>query len=447
MMSAEFRLEEHPVVLMRPRVVPPFGWVGHIPFAYLAVDLLRPACIVELGTHTGNSYLSMCQAVQALGLATRCFAVDTWEGDAHASVYGEQVYQSLRSRHDPRYGDFSRLMRSRFDDALQHFADGSIDLLHIDGLHTYEAVKHDFETWRPKLSDRAVVLLHDTAVQSSGFGVHQFFEELSRDHSCFGFNHSNGLGVVMVGDQVPDSFVAFMRRAQASPLAQRAFFEALATGLVDANGHAQGSIHEPQLLTCHLYYRCNGESFSDERKISIEVDAGEGVLDVRLQLPLGVSPDYLRVDPADFPGIYGLKKVWLRKGNAAEPAPLERLCDRLGHVQGELLPGTDVHGIRFASFDDDPNIEFEVGSELRDKVPDAAVEVTLRIDYEIVISEPAMRSLLERQALVDMRKLASARVEVQSMARDMSLRIEKLEQVVERLANRNIWSWMRRRRH
>jgi hypothetical protein len=116
-------------------------------------------------------------------------------------------------------------------------------------------------------------------------------------------------------------------------------------------------------------------------------------------------------------------------------------------VQGELLPGTDVHGIRFASFDDDPNIEFEVGSELRDKVPDAAVEVTLRIDYEIVISEPAMRSLLERQALVDMRKLASARVEVQSMARDMSLRIEKLEQVVERLANRNIWSWMRRRRH
>src|SRR5215469_12253130 len=112
-MSDGFRLEKHPIVLLQPSVVPPFGWIGHIPFAYLAVDLLRPECIVELGTHSGNSYLAMCQAVQRLNLATRCFAVDTWEGDSHAGQYGEQVYQSLRSRHDPRYGDFSSLIRAR----------------------------------------------------------------------------------------------------------------------------------------------------------------------------------------------------------------------------------------------------------------------------------------------------------------------------------------------
>jgi len=116
-MTADFRLQEHPLVLMRPRIVPPYGWVGHIPFAYLAVDLLRPANIVELGTHSGNSYLAFCQAVEALGLASRCTAVDTWQGDEHALHYGEQVYQSLRARHDPLYGQFSRLLRCRFDDA------------------------------------------------------------------------------------------------------------------------------------------------------------------------------------------------------------------------------------------------------------------------------------------------------------------------------------------
>ena len=50
-------------------------------------------------------------------------------------------------------------VRCTFAEALQHFPDGSVDLLHIDGRHFYEDVKEDYESWLPKLSDRAVVLL------------------------------------------------------------------------------------------------------------------------------------------------------------------------------------------------------------------------------------------------------------------------------------------------
>ena len=98
---------------------------------------------------------------------------------------------------------FSRLVRSTFDDALTKFADGSIDLLHIDGYHTYEAVRHDFESWLPKLSASAVVLLHDTNVREMDFGVWKFWQDLSRDYPCFAFLHGHGLGVVAVGRSLP----------------------------------------------------------------------------------------------------------------------------------------------------------------------------------------------------------------------------------------------------
>ncbi len=196
------RLLDHTVALARPlRGYTPYSfWHEHIPFAMYVVDVLRPRMLVELGAHYGVSYCAFCQAVKELGLDTRCYAVDTWKGDAHMSAYSEDVFADLRKHHDPLYGSFSTLLRCTFDEALEQFADGAIDLLHIDGYHTYEAVQHDFETWLPKLSPSAVVLLHDTNVRKDDYGVYRYYEELQRRYRCFDFLHGSGLGVVAFGD-------------------------------------------------------------------------------------------------------------------------------------------------------------------------------------------------------------------------------------------------------
>jgi O-antigen biosynthesis protein len=180
------------------------AWTEHVPFAFWLMKVLRPDCFVELGTERGVSYAAFCQAVDRLGVGARCYAVDTWRGDEHAGHYDESVYHQIAEVNDRRYRRFSSLLRSTFADALPYFSDGEIDLLHIDGLHTYDAVAEDFRTWRPKLSGRAVVLFHDTNVRRDDFGVWRLWQALAAEFPHFEFVHGHGLGVIGVGENLPE---------------------------------------------------------------------------------------------------------------------------------------------------------------------------------------------------------------------------------------------------
>lgn len=179
------------------------AWLEHAPFVFWLVDTLRPRSVVELGTHNGFSFLSMCQAAKATGLRTQIYAIDTWEGDEHAGFYSSEIHDLLKSELQAQYPDIGVMIRSRFDDARPQFKDGSVDLLHIDGRHKYEDVTEDFEIWKSSLSDRGVVLFHDTRVQRSDFGVWKFWKELKVQYPAFEFSHGNGLGVLMVGTKAP----------------------------------------------------------------------------------------------------------------------------------------------------------------------------------------------------------------------------------------------------
>ena len=199
------RFLSRPIVFQEPdRAVDPPSWLEHVPFAFWIVDSLRPSTLVELGTHSGNSYAGFAQAVQRLGLPTACYAVDTWRGDAHAGFYDERVFAEWSAYHDRHFAAFSSLIRSTFADAAAHFPLGSVDLLHSDGCHTYEAVCADLELWLPRLSRRGVLLLHDINVREGEFGVWRRWEELKAQFPSFEFLHGHGLGVLGVGADLPE---------------------------------------------------------------------------------------------------------------------------------------------------------------------------------------------------------------------------------------------------
>jgi len=163
-MNQDFNPLRSKQLFARPqRLLKESAWNEHVPFAMHLVELQSPRVVVELVTQFGASYCAFCQAVTETGVRASCYAVDTWTGDGHAGFYGNDVYENLKAHHK-QYESFSQLLRMTFDEALQQVPDKSVDLLHIDGLHTYEAVKRDYNSWLSKMSDRGIILFHDTVV-------------------------------------------------------------------------------------------------------------------------------------------------------------------------------------------------------------------------------------------------------------------------------------------
>ena len=178
-----------------PQYVGPSTWWQHVPIAHWLIAQHQPSKVVELGSHYGVSFFAFCEAAEAFSPKTFIYAVDTWAGDEHAGAYNNDVYGTVRKHWNTYHKHRARLVRSTFDEAAEHFPDASIDLLHIDGLHTYEAVKHDYETWLPKLSSDAVVIFHDINVRERNFGVWKLWEELKQNPDVFSAAVMNGHGL------------------------------------------------------------------------------------------------------------------------------------------------------------------------------------------------------------------------------------------------------------
>lgn len=241
------------------------AWHGHTIFAQWLVSILKPKMIVELGTHNGDSYFSFCQSVKKNKLSTKCFAVDTWKGEEHAGYYSEEVYKDVLHHNNENYSSFSTLIRKFFDDAVDDFKDNSIDLLHIDGLHTYEAVMNDFNTWKPKLTKNAIVLFHDISEVKEDFGVYKLWEELTEKYkNSFSFLHSHGLGVLGVGNSYPSDIKKMFSANWLQTKKYRQLFSDLSLLLNEPSERKRLSMQDKLI---NLYID-TGKGFSENEKLS-----------------------------------------------------------------------------------------------------------------------------------------------------------------------------------
>lgn len=178
-----------------PRIYGVGAWTSHLHFAYDLVAAMKPAVLVELGVDRGESYFAFCQSAAENQTGTRCFGIDTWRGDPHAGGYDETTFAQVSVHNRANYETFSTLIRASFDDAREEFEPESINLLHLDGLHTEAAVRHDVDSWLPRVRPGSVILLHDVDVHSRDFGVWRIWAELRERGRSWTFHDGPGLGV------------------------------------------------------------------------------------------------------------------------------------------------------------------------------------------------------------------------------------------------------------
>jgi hypothetical protein len=380
-----------------PRIQRYFGdhWSMHLPFAYELMRALKPRIFVELGVWKGESYFTFCQSAAEHMMRTRCYGIDTWRGDVHMGEHDPEIATEV-AKYNWRYSSFSELKPMTFMEALPEFADGSIDLLHIDGAHTYEDVKHDFESWLPKLSPHGVILFHDVMVRDYGCGVWKLWDEIARPKRSFVFEFGYGLGV-WTKQALTGKDPELLRRLFGANAAEKKRINeyyvtaaaALALWRAAGNRTAESELTAPLRIQI---FADQGAGFSEAAAMSSTL-APRGWQTIRFDHIERLRPKHgrpLRIDPVDRPALINISSIKIIRGadeallySAESAADFQQI-----KVSDGLLKHEEEGTLLLIATDADPQLF----------LPALDLPPTERCRLEIVLEpHPAPVSVLARQ--------------------------------------------------
>jgi predicted O-methyltransferase YrrM len=117
----------------------------------------RNKVIVEIGSYLGASSCFLAAGAQDMGSTVYC--IDTWGNDGMTE--GLRDTYSAFQDNTRRYQNHIVPLRCRSEEAVKGF-EKSIDMLFLDGDHSYEGVSSDLQLWLPKLRFGSWLFLHDS---------------------------------------------------------------------------------------------------------------------------------------------------------------------------------------------------------------------------------------------------------------------------------------------
>lgn len=183
------------------------AWSNHFWFVVPLVRLMKPKVIVELGTDRGYSLLSFFIATKKI--ECKIYGIDSYGsilGKKDPGMKSQTHKDSLKSRLKPLLETKDTLIKDYdltdnieiivdlFSNASKRFENKKIDILHIDGNHSYESVKDDYNHFIKYVNlDEGIILFHDVC-RIKHKGVFDFFNEISENK--YWIYPQSGLGIV-----------------------------------------------------------------------------------------------------------------------------------------------------------------------------------------------------------------------------------------------------------
>lgn len=162
------------------------------------VIALKPSVIMEIGTHRGGTLFVWSRIVPESGTLVS-LDLPAHADDAHTTVpaleklipAGQKCTFLREDSHLP----------ATLEKAKAALGGKQVDFLFIDGDHSYEGVKLDFEMYSPLVRKGGLIAFHDIAPnpEVSEYGVAKYWQELRATHRVREYVDPNPVGPVGMG--------------------------------------------------------------------------------------------------------------------------------------------------------------------------------------------------------------------------------------------------------
>lgn len=147
--------------------------------------------MIEIGSYMGES----THIFGSCGLFTEINCIEPFSGTENFNDKNNHTWEEVWEEYDTNIRQFKDIVKLHEDysydeKVLSKFNDDEYDFVYVDGNHSFESTRQDFELYIPKIKSNGVLGGHD---YQQGFGVDDALEEICDPSNLILFRDSSWL--------------------------------------------------------------------------------------------------------------------------------------------------------------------------------------------------------------------------------------------------------------